>query len=131
MSKTLVGLSLVLGLLSANLLAGQSNTYTVILSCDKGVTASATVELWYGLETHTTVSVAPCFVSCGADSISGKKTDRVRCPTNGTATGFNADSFSVTIGTSTTICLVQATNITDPPMGCPDAAAPNATLSVK
>ncbi len=140
MSKTLVGLSLVLGLLSAGTLAAQNQTYTVVLSCDKGVTAYAAVYLWKVLVTDpaaaTTVSAPACVLTCGRGSASGKKSDRVKCSATAPATAFYAPTFEATIGSettgsATTDCSGEATNITDPPMGCPTAAAPHATLRVR
>lgn len=93
--KSVFAFALGFGLLAA-IGTGTANaapgTTTVVLSCDRLVgTASATVELRTSIFDPTFETVN---LSCGPDSTSGLKTERVKV-TSGSA-GFAAYSISVT-----------------------------------
>jgi hypothetical protein len=127
MIKLAAAVALIAGLFIVALSAVQAAppSTTIILSCDRAVgSATAVVQLQESLFGANVGD--PITVSCGPDSISGLKTERIKVPLN--AGAVNVSTFFVETATFSGGCLGGGSLTFK--STCPDTGAA-ATLTVR
>jgi len=134
MKRALLGLGLAAVFSAAPVVAGTAAAappvkVTILLSCDKGVDAQATVTLRAAVDSGDLTTVTNGDLNCGPDSLSGHS--RARVVVDVPAGAVVVPQFDATAGTSSLDCSSLVAGTLPALFVCAPAGSSTAQLSVK